>query len=101
MGVKLRYKHNAISDKRRLKAPMVFTIREIKGYPPKCMFAEDCQYYDQDGVVCNEYVHSNPCPQFNKKYRDLRKTNLGQWEKLMEQDIMANTVNEKKIITSM
>jgi len=100
-GCEIIYKYNAKSVKKKTQTVMVFTIRERQRSNTKCMFAEDCQYYDQDGVACNEYVHINPCPQYNKKIRDLRKRKVEHWERLMEQFISANTVNEEKIITDM
>ena len=74
---------------------MEFNIEEIQVSDNKCMFIEECKYYSQDGVICNEDINHNLCPQHNKMIRDHKKSKVEQWEYLMKQHNTPNIVTEK------
>jgi hypothetical protein len=77
---------------------MAYNIKEIRGYDNLCIFSEDCKYYDKDGVICNENIYHNPCPQHRKKILGLKESKVKQWEDLMKRYGTINNVNEEKII---
>lgn len=78
---------------------MAYDIKEIRRSDKLCIFSEDCKYYDKDGVICNEYLYHNPCPQHSKRMSGLKESKVKQWEDLMKRYGRISNVNEEKIIT--